>query len=70
MLGKKLRSECERIVQVVEARIEKFMPIEGGEEPLEGPDGVRSVLLGVLGEKTVTIEITVQPGLHDEFWRA
>ena len=68
MLGENLRSECERIVRDLEARIERFMPIEDGEEHLECPDGVRSSLIGSLAGKTVHIEIHVQPGLDDDFW--
>ena len=69
MLGEELRLECERIVRDVEARIERFMAIEDGEEPGETGDGVHSSLIGSLAGKTVKIEIHVQPGLDDDFWR-
>ena len=70
MLGKMLRLECERIVRELEARIERFLTVEDGEEPGELDDGVHSSLIGDLGGKTVKIEIHVQPGLDDDYWRA
>ncbi len=69
MLGEKRRLECERIVRDMEARIETFMAIEGGEEPLEYGDGVVSVLMGSLAGKSVQISIHVQPGFGDDYWR-
>ncbi len=68
MLGEELRLECERIVRDVETRVERFMVIEGGEEPIELHDGVLSVLLGRLAGKSVQIEIHVQPDLDDDYW--
>ena len=68
-LGERLRSECERVVRELEAAVGRLMTIEDGEEPLELHDGVQSVLLGSLAGKTVQIEIHVQPGLDDDYWR-
>jgi len=52
----------------VEARIEAFMTVHDGEGLLEINDGVQSVLLGLLEDKTVQITIHVQPGLDSDFW--
>ena len=68
-LGEKRRIECERVVRAIEARIESFMPIEGGEGPYEY-DGVKSILLGFLEDKCVEVAIHVQPGLDDDYWRS
>ena len=64
-----VRLECERVLREVEERIERFMAIHDGEEPLVVSDGVQSVLLGAFAGKGVSIDIYVQPGMDDEFWR-
>ncbi len=69
MLREELRLECERIVRDVETRVERFMAIEDGEEPIEMHEGVMSVLIGRLAGKSVAIEIHVQPGSDDPYWR-
>lgn len=60
--------ECKRVARNVEARIEAFMEVQDGEALLEINDGVQSVLLGFLEDKTVQITIHVQPGLDSDFW--
>ena len=64
-----LELECERIVRDLEARVERFMEIEDGEPAMWLNDGVQSLLLGHLDEKSVEIRIHVQPGPGDAYWR-
>ena len=67
-LGEKRRLECERVVRQVESQVERFMVIEDGEKPYEF-DGVMSILLGTIDGKGAQIEIHVQPGNDDDYWR-
>ncbi len=69
MPRQELELECERIVRALEARVERFMAIEDGEPPMWLNDGVRSLLLGHVNEKSVEISIHVQPGPRDAYWR-
>ena len=68
MSRQELQSECERIVQDLETRVERFMAIEDGEPAMWLNDGVQSVILGFLDGKSVEISIHVQPGPGDAYW--